>query len=403
MHAVRGEVGSVRRARAVAHDLGQQRNTVDLLAGEVQDMGAVGAPRDLMGAGVARLPRRELHGVAQLGVVLLGLLDELVDAAHRLAAAQARADAERPGGDLVCDERGDLPRVEVAAEDDHGVVQPGLVEHAPRGARELGMVAGVDPDRAQPGAGEALGRDRLAQPVDRIVGVDEQRRPRGPRPQLVAEDVQLARTSAGHDLRVGHRPGDGDAEVARRSGGGRSGEAREVRGARGGVPRAEAVEAAHREVPHRAVTGGAHDRGGVRRDAGGVVDRRQQRRLDERRLQALCGDPQQRRAAGHDRPLARRPDRAAEAQVAQAPEHRLVERRGVLRGEPAQVGLGEAHRLEERERLLHPGDGHPRAPARGELERHDIVRRALVYVVGRHREAVEVCQKGVALVHILGG
>ena len=272
--------------------------------------------------------------------------------------------------------------------------------------RQRAEVAGVDPDRLQPRAGQRAGRRSPSRtPSERVVRVDEQRRAAGPRAQLVAEDVELAGAPARHDLGVGHRAGRRDAEIARGGRRGGAGEAREVRGARGAVRGAEAVEAAHREVPDRAARGGAHDLRRVRRDADGVVHRRQQRRLDERRLQARRGQAQQRRDGRHDRALAHRPDAAARsAGRAGASSTGVVERHRVLLGEPAQVGLGEAHALEEGERLVDAGDGQRAVAARRQLERDEVVRRPLVEVVGRHRQAVQVGEERVAGGHrFMGG
>ncbi|HVF79352.1 MAG TPA: hypothetical protein VNA28_13730 [Solirubrobacteraceae bacterium] len=397
------ERGRMRRARAVAHDLGQQGGSRDRFAGQVQDVGAVGTARHLVGAGLGLLARRELHRIPQRGVLLAVLFDELVDGADRLAGAQARADAEGVDGRATVDERPDPGGVEVAGEDDRAVVQAGVVEHAARRNRERVVIAGVDPDRLQRSARQSLRVDRAAYALDRVVGVDEQRRTAVARAQLVAEDAELAGAPARHDLRVRHRAGRGDRQVA--GGSRRRGpcEAREVCGAGSGVARAEAVEAPHREVPDGAVARGPHDQRRVRGDAQRVVHRREHRRLDERRLQPTRGDPQQRGADGDDRALARRPDGAREAQVAQALEHGLVERDRILVGEPAQVGLTEAHPREEGERLMDSGNGHRADAAGGQLEGDEVVCRPLMDVVRCHREAVEIGGEGVVCGHVIGG
>ena len=156
------EIRRLRRPLAVAHDLAQQRLAVRRLVGERQHVAPAGVAEDLMGAGVVDLARRQLHRVADRRVLLPRLLDELVDGAERLAAAQLRADPEGVGGDAVAHERGDPLGVEIAREDDLRLAQAGRVEQPPGLAGQRGEVAGVDPDRLQPPAGGGLRGDRAA-------------------------------------------------------------------------------------------------------------------------------------------------------------------------------------------------------------------------------------------------
>ena len=245
--------------------------------------------------------------------------------------------------------------------------------------------------------------DRPAHALERVVGVDEQRRAGGPRAQPVGEDVELAGRPARHDLGVRHRPRGRDAEVAGGGGRRRPGEAGEVGRPGRAVAGAEAVEAAQREVPHRPARRGAHDLRRVRRDADGVVHRRQQRRLDERRLQARRREAQQRRRGRHDRPLADRPHRAAEAQVARGAASTGASN---VTGSCAasQARSASVKRMPSRKASAssHAGDGHRAGTARRQLERDEVVRRALVDVVGRHRQAIQIGEQGVAAA-VMGG
>ncbi|HEV2777059.1 MAG TPA: hypothetical protein VGV90_15825 [Solirubrobacteraceae bacterium] len=396
VRAVGLEIRRLVGALAVAHDLAQQRRSGEALPGEMQQVRPVGAARDLMGAGVVDLARRQLHRVAQRRIALRGLLDELVDGAERLAGAQLRADAEHARGHTRRDESRDPLGVEVAGQDDLGVGQPGGVKQVPRRPGQRAVVARVDPDRLQPSARQPLRLDRPPHALQRVVGVDQQRRPGGPRAQRIAEDARLPGPPTRHDLGVRHRAGRRNAEIARGGRRGRAREAGEVGGARRAVRGPETVEAAHREVPHRAARGGPHDLRRVRRDADGIVHRGEQRRLDERRLEARRGQAQQGRRGRHDRPFAYGPYAAREAQVAQAREDRLVERRAVVVGQPPQVRLPEAQARQEGERLVHAGDRQRAVAARRQLERHQIVRRPLVEVVGGHRQAVQIGEERVA-------
>ena len=255
----------------------------------------------------------------------------------------------------------------------------------------LGEVAGVDADAREGHPGGPRRGDRVGHAALDVVGVDEEHREPGILAEEGLERGPLAGGPEGENVVVGHGPGGGDTEAAARDRGRRPRRAGDVRRPRHPQGRVGPVEAAQREVPHRPAGGGVDDPRRLARDQGLVVDDREQRGLDERRLDPPRGDPEKRDLGADHRPLGDRLDPPGEPQPGEVvDEVALID---PLPGQPLEVGGLEAEALEVGERLLEPGGDQVAAPrgeaADEELEAHLAVEPAVEERLG-HGELVLV-------------
>jgi len=121
------------------------------------------------------------------------------------------ADAEAADRRPRLQEPSDVVLVQAAAAEDDRVLEARGVEQRAGGQRQLGEIAGVEAQAAQPVAARgqlAADLDRAPDPLDRVVGVDEQDGAVGVGAGEGAEGLQLV--AEGLYVGVSHGAGDGD-------------------------------------------------------------------------------------------------------------------------------------------------------------------------------------------------
>ena len=161
---------------AVGHHRDQQRLPVlgQRLVAQAHHVLAPAA-EDLLAPGLGRLGLRELEHRASV------VLDELVRRVERRRVggdAHPGPDAERVDRRAAADQTVELDLVEPASREDPNVRRPGVVVQGSSATRQLAEVAAVEPDREVVREAELLDHlDRGPNAVQRVVGVDEERRP----------------------------------------------------------------------------------------------------------------------------------------------------------------------------------------------------------------------------------
>ncbi len=352
---------------------------------ELAPGGLAPADRDLVG----RLLRHRPQRCVRAGPVGHG--DQLVDQSRR---RMTRA-GDQPGAHAVPVDRGvgqcgDHELVEVAGHRDPRRGRAELVEQRPGRGRLLGQVAGVQPDRTQPGPGDL---DRGADALLGVVGVDQQRRARALVGHLTGEGLGLARVAEREGVRGRadrrHAVAATGGEVARR---GEPGDVRRARrGHRGLLVGAPGAHLDQRSPPR----GGDHPRRGAG-DRGVVVEHREHEGLQHDALAQRPGDGQHGAAGEVQLALAVGIDVAGEAEVAQVVGRRAVDH--ALLGEPVDVAGGEAEVLDHRQQSAQPREQAVATtlgqPARERLEDRAVLDAAVLDPRGEHRELVAVGEPG---------
>ena len=368
---------------------------VKLLEVGDRDLGDVFAHLDLRDD----LARFTLHG------------DELVYAAeHRLALGsdEPLADAEGVDARALQQQVLDDIFVERVGAGDGAALPARLVEHAAGLLREIGHIAGVEPDAA---FGDAHGLEHIVEGADgvgnagfeRVVGIYEQHRVRRVALAVGAEGVILGIEHLHPGVR--HRAESGNAVelVGDRAGG--AGAARDIRRARAEDRRVRPLRPAGAEFHHRAAPRGTDDAARLRCDERLVVHREQEIRLHELRLDRGGAHRNERLAREHRRAFRHGPDVAGEPEIAEILQKLLAE--NAPRAEIVDVLIGEVEIGDIFHDLLQPRGNGEAAAVRHlpeeEVEVGDAVLISVAEVAVAHRQLVKIAEHrkilGIANVH----